>query len=634
MKTKGITVWERHAEKFVLALAVVAAVCFTALQFIGEPNAVASSATASGEVAPHEIDDLLQDKAEQILASLSDSAPAGVELPDPVPAIDDLLAQRDRSLTPVPTLPQFDLALAPTVEGVIRSHDTEYPVPSLAAPDMVVVAQYADALADGVVEEYDLGDLFPDEDQPHDLIFATACARFDLADLRHQFRGEGEVVIPSGWYNDHAENIVDVVIEREELVDEQWTNSTKLAPIPAQYTFRTKLAGAKDAALRDEVLGQLSDPVFQLGVIQPAFYPTKNGDWSIPQPTAADGALDVAQEIEQLREKLRKDIESRDLLLEELDAIGGSMEDERRRRGGRDPGDRRGTGGRGGGDRRPPPGGSDRRPPPGGGEGGGGFGSSGGDDSDKGKRGGAEKSTKAEQNKIKRRIRRLNAQIFQTEGDLRELGFDPDKQVEAVDQNAALESDTILVWGHDLYVEPGKTYRYQFTVRVYNPFFGKKRRLAEKQQELAEAFALDSATSEWSPPIRIHPPLRVFITDASPAASGPIGLGRAKAEVYRFYDGHHWMETFFVYPGDAIGNLKEIRLPDGGGTIEIDFRTDYYVLDIVKDIESGRPNGGRLRDAGSGARVLLQDLRTGETAMRDPVAELVNPDRRRLKSKL
>ena len=80
MKSKGIPIWERHAEKFVLLIAFVGAAALTVLQFLGEPNAVS---TPAGDVAPGEIDDLLQDKAEQLLAKLRDTAPAGVELPDP-----------------------------------------------------------------------------------------------------------------------------------------------------------------------------------------------------------------------------------------------------------------------------------------------------------------------------------------------------------------------------------------------------------------------------------------------------------------------------------------------------------------------------------------------------------------------
>ena len=63
MKTKGITIWERHAEKFVLGVALVLFIGFAALQFIGEPNAVS---TPEGDVAPGAIDAMLEERANRI----------------------------------------------------------------------------------------------------------------------------------------------------------------------------------------------------------------------------------------------------------------------------------------------------------------------------------------------------------------------------------------------------------------------------------------------------------------------------------------------------------------------------------------------------------------------------------------
>jgi predicted acyltransferase len=88
MKTKGITVWERHAEKFVMAVAALLFIGFAAMQFIGEPNAVS---TSEGNIAPSDIDELLEDRARELRAKLSDDADPGVELPDPVPALDQLV---------------------------------------------------------------------------------------------------------------------------------------------------------------------------------------------------------------------------------------------------------------------------------------------------------------------------------------------------------------------------------------------------------------------------------------------------------------------------------------------------------------------------------------------------------------
>ena len=43
----------------------------------------------------------------------------------------------------------------------------------------------------------------------------------------------------------------------------------------------------------------------------------------------------------------------------------------------------------------------------------------------------------------------------------------------------------MLVWTHDLSVEPGATYRYRCRVFLYNPLFARSRQLLEAQQERA-----------------------------------------------------------------------------------------------------------------------------------------------------
>ena len=129
MKTKGITIWERHAEKFVLAVAALLFIGFTALQFIGEPNAVS---TSEGVIAPRDIDDLLEERAAALRSKLSDDADAAVELPEPVPALDQLLSELDRSLSPAPALSPWSVAVAPSIEGIV-SVNTELPVPRIKA---------------------------------------------------------------------------------------------------------------------------------------------------------------------------------------------------------------------------------------------------------------------------------------------------------------------------------------------------------------------------------------------------------------------------------------------------------------------------------------------------------------------
>jgi hypothetical protein len=218
--------------------------------------------------------------------------------------------------------------------------------------------------------------------------------------------------------------------------------------------------------------------------------------------------------------------------------------------------------------------------------------------------------------------------------ELRGLGIDPDAVEIITDPFAALDGDDILVWGHDLTVKPGITYRYRVTVSVYNPFFGKKRSLVKDQQSLAEAFTLNSDASDWTPPVRIHPLRRVFITSAT-SGGGQHGFGRATAEVYLFHDGTQWVQSFRVQPGSAIGGLKKVKRPDDGTLVEVDFTTDLFVLDIVEEIQTGRNNLGQ-RDLVRGeSSVLLRDLRDPEILeMRDPQVEARDPERMRLRDKL
>ncbi|MHC4274575.1 MAG: hypothetical protein ACYSUR_13025 [Planctomycetota bacterium] len=645
MKTKGITIWERHAEKFVLAVAALLFVAFTALQFIGEPNAVS---TSKGDIAPGDIDELLEDQAARLQAKLSDDADAGVELPDPQPALDQLISELDRSLSPAPTLSQWSFAVAPSVEGIQRIRE-ELPVPRIKAPARVAVAQTADALADGVVEiDYpELAELFPEPGQPHDLTFVTVATELDLADLRRQFRGEGADgganVIPSSWFDDRPENIVDVAVEREEFLDGNWVGRTTLEPIPGQVSFRAQLAaGELDAALRDDVLGRLSDPAFQLALVQPTFYRLKNEDLTIPvvqDEDADEEALALEEQIKNARERLARWERERDRLLQELENKGGT-----RREGGvggddRGGGPAGGSGRSGGTGRRAPPGRGGPRDAPGKG-GGTGFGE--GEAPGPGKRpgsGGPEDGmSEAAERRLNQKIDRAEARVIDELQNLRDLGVNvDDEEQDEFDPGGTLQEDKLLAFGHDLTVEPGRTYHYRVTVKVFNPFFGKKRNLVESQEHLAESFTLESAASPWSDPVRVNPALRVFITRAAPpGARGAGALGRATAEVYRFYDGRHWMEKFTVPAGGYIGGIKAVKLPDGQGTVEVDFRTDLFVLDIVADIDDGTvPGRGVANVAGPGAKVLLQDIRTGEVLeLRDPQVELRCPERRDLRDDL
>jgi hypothetical protein len=69
------------------------------------------------------------------------------------------------------------------------------------------------------------------------------------------------------------------------------------------------------------------------------------------------------------------------------------------------------------------------------------------------------------------------------------------------------------------------------------------------------------------------------------------------------------MDSFTIEPGDRIGRTQ---LKDGE---TIDFETDWFLLDIIADIDAGDD----LRSRGWGARVLLQSVSDpGVTVVQEP----------------
>ncbi len=110
---------------------------------------------------------------------------------------------------------------------------------------------------------------------------------------------------------------------------------------------------------------------------------------------------------------------------------------------------------------------------------------------------------------------------------------------------------------------------------------------------------------------------------------GQMGVGQATAEVYRFYFGRWWLESFTVEPGDRIGRTEALRRQSmDPGPQAIDYGTEWFVLDIVSDIDADR----YAVDRGWGASVLLQNLSDPTTtALHDPRLVANDEERDRLK---
>ncbi len=639
MKTKGITVWEQHAEKFVLGLAGLLFVGFTAIQFIGEPNVVQQGAT---KITPGEVDAILIEEAEKLQLQMESSAPAPIVLPDPLLGTDYLLTSLNGPIGPRPTLALADANLLPEFRGRIDGGERTFYEPLVAAPNPIVATQTTDTLADGVVQAHeDLKALFPDENQPPDITFVTTFVLFDRAELMARLRGEhlvegdGLSKIPGNWFNDPIE-ILDVVIERQTLVDRLWTELTILDQIPGRFTLRQQLDEGIDGTVRNQILATVSDPNVQTDITQPAFYATRNNEW-LPAELDLDQGQFVGQddepedpEIARIKSRLRRERRREAQITKKLDEAGGPLESGE----GGVPGGAGGGRGGVGGDR-------DRDRGRGGGRGGGGKqappGAPGGMGT--GDLPGRRDTAEDQQNKklrisLTRNLRRIQQRITQLEQDLKIWLPDADDDDEVQDEQ---DNGKIVVWGHDLFVEPGETYRYRITLKLYNPFFAKKRSLTEEQEHLAESFSLSSDPSDWSEPITVEPRLQVYITSATApgqrrGAIGGLGLGQVTAEVYKYFDGRQWMGTFKVQPGEHIGALQMQRLGDGQPPFEVDFSTGWYVLDIVADLDASRSDA---RNSGLAATVLLQNARDAEKIeFRDPRTDGSDARRRDLHDKV
>jgi hypothetical protein len=263
----------------------------------------------------------------------------------------------------------------------------------------------------------------------------------------------------------------------------------------------------------------------------------------------------------------------------------------------------------------------------GGGGGGGGGGGMGGsnqrqkvkDSSPKGE----DASSLAARKSKTRQLRLLEKEITALE---EKLGATPAATAAApVKVPSLLTEDEMLVWGHDLEVEPGHKYQYRCVIHVYNPFFARGNQLVKEQDDmgLAQVFVTGSKPSEWSETVTVSPRVRFFVTRAF-AGDGQLGMGTAQVEVYRLVDGQWRRSEMQVQPGERIGRVDD-RSKSGGKTV--DFTTDYYVAGIVEDLEQKNAAGGTRKPA----FVVVRQLGTGPEIERRPETDFNDVERMQLR---
>ncbi|HEX3357404.1 MAG TPA: hypothetical protein VHS31_10575, partial [Tepidisphaeraceae bacterium] len=135
--------------------------------------------------------------------------------------------------------------------------------------------------------------------------------------------------------------------------------------------------------------------------------------------------------------------------------------------------------------------------------------------------------------------------------------FDPRDPAVATAPAGSANAGMIVGWAHDTKAEPGKVYRYAIRYQIKSPVWGTTN--VTKVKQMADTFAITSALSAWTGPVKVPSIVSFFVLDShSPA----------RIEIFRWQNGQTHKETFNVSPGDSIGMTK--------GTV--DFSTGFTLV--------------------------------------------------------
>lgn len=547
MKLKGINPLEQHVEKIVLGAAAGIFLIVFSLQFLIQPNRV--KVGTGPAVAPERAFEAVEAEARSLAGKIrSTEPPLPAEAP-PLTLLEDFRSRMEREIAPRDRLAAF--GPAPRFEGVadagpvgVAAGSAPIALPGLPAPSIPYVNAFNSTIDPFEALDTDgLRELLPQE-QPFDKAAVSIEATFDGSALKAALQNDpdGEAgparAMPANWWRDSLE-IISVEVEREELTrDGEWSDLTKLAPLPGRFSLMAEIEeGVGSQTVLNQIVGDARKSNRE--ILRPEYYRTIAGPTWIPPSEVVQiaGAGPNAEEIARAQGQLVR-------LDDRIASLGASIAKITGRqpapddRGGRPPGRKRGADPEGGDPR-----GTDERPT--------------------GQQIALErqlKQTQDERAKVVEQLAGLGVQVGGPAGaQPGVVGAAPaiPGQAKAGSQ-ALLDNSEVRVWSHDLTAEPGKTYRYRMNVVINNPAFGRAVSLPEEGRALAEQAVLRGAPSEWSEPVTLDEDAYFFIVSA--AEGDALGGPRAAAELYEFYYGYWRRSPLTVEPGDAF--VGEARLPE------------------------------------------------------------------------
>lgn len=536
MKLKGVSVFEQHVDKIVLAAVAVVLLAVLAMQFLLEPNRI--TVGAADKIRPQNAYEPVKDEAVRVLAQVRNPEPQTPEVPEQT-----LLGAYERlaaaDLAPVARVAAMGPAVDPggSAEGAGLA-ETRLAMPELPAPAAVVASAYRGTVSPAEwVLHPELRSVLPAE-QPFDLSAITVQATMDGRAVYQALLADPDgdagplSGLPVSWWNNTFE-VLGVELERQTaLADGSWSEPVLVEPMPGRMSLLGEARAQRPdvstlVAMVDEASARMPD------VVQPEFYSIIAGpEWAPPAVALAALQPDAAQE---QADRLVRSIASWTEQIRRIDA-NRAAELERGRQ--------RETSNRGG-------------------EGGGGRGLKGGGGGDDPR----ERSTQRENDEPDRaagRIGELETQIERAYTQLAELGFDEDgRKIEVSlgeDVGPLFQSEALTLWAHDVAPPDGGTFRYRVRPVFNNPVYGRGLALGEDQQPLAADPLLPGPWSEWTYPVQTLSSQYFFVTNAR--ESGPLGGGpQASVELYRFYYGFYRQAGMSAEPGDAL--VERASVPEG-----------------------------------------------------------------------
>jgi hypothetical protein len=112
--------------------------------------------------------------------------------------------------------------------------------------------------------------------------------------------------------------------------------------------------------------------------------------------------------------------------------------------------------------------------------------------------------------------------------------------------------DPLLVWAIDDTVQPGKTYRYQIRIGVFNPVAGTGK-VADRDGDKKDQVILWSDFTPVTKSVSVHKKMYFFARDVQDRTKS------ASIEVARYLRGYWRTEDFQVRPGETIGKEVETK---------------------------------------------------------------------------